>query len=101
MKVWINRLTHGDYSAGLIVVAAETPEQADLAYYEWAKENDDFWYVEFDDYELINSFTPTPDEWKLRSANRRAYPIDGWELLKGVESDAEAPKVLAEENYIE
>ena len=72
MKVFINKRT-GGYAGGLIVVAANSPEEAHGVM--CASENGD--WLEYN------------------------YEAAGWELLESVVANVEQPQILAENGYTE
>lgn len=81
MKVWINKRI-GGYSGGMILVAANSAEEARRAFHDdpdfahmWCRWGD---YID-DDY----------------------YPSDGWEPMPLLDAKVKKPQVLAEAGYTE
>lgn len=83
MKVWINRRS-GGYSGGMILVAANSAEEAHKAFH--------------DTPEYCNMWTSFPEDGYISDAY---YYPDGWEEMPMLEANVDKPQVLAEEGYTE
>lgn len=84
MKVFINKRC-GGYSGGLLVVAADTAEQATQA----VLELDEYYYL-VDDHIC-----------GIKTLGSWFYDERGWQELPGVYAHYEKPTVLAEDGYTE
>lgn len=81
MKVWINH-REGGYTGGLILVAANSAEEAIKAFHD----DPDFWWAW--------------DEWD-GYIEEEYYPEYGWKELPNVVANVDKPQVLAEGGYTE
>lgn len=92
MKVFACK-RHDSYAGGIILVAAESIEQAfevasSLDCMVWAFE----WFDENDEY--TNRYSP--DAVKVKS---EYYPIEYWYEVKHMEYDCDIPQIILEESY--
>lgn len=85
MKVWINRRS-GGYSGGMILVAANSAEEAHKAFH---AETDLNWM-----WDNITWETPPYVEDKY-------YYPENWEEMPMLNANVDKPQVLAEEGYTE
>lgn len=84
MKVWVN-YRDGGYSGGMILVAANTAEEAHKVFH-----SDEHHKWMWDDLSWANE--PVEDYY---------YKPDGWKLMPMLEANVDKPQVLAEAGYTE
>ena len=80
MKVFINRAV-GDYCGGLVIVAANSKEEAHGT--------------------LMSRHNNEPDKQWLHSYYDDIYKSDNWQLIAGLKYDSDSPYVIAEDSYSE
>uniref|UniRef100_A0AAU8AWF0 Uncharacterized protein n=1 Tax=Dulem virus 40 TaxID=3145758 RepID=A0AAU8AWF0_9CAUD len=85
MKVWINKRT-GDYSGGMILVAANSADEAHMVFHSDPK-FDWMWY---------NITWETPPY-----VDDSYYQPENWEEMPMLEANVDKPQVLAEAGYTE
>lgn len=85
MKVWVN-YRNGGYSGGMILVAANSAEEAHMAFHA-----DERYVCMWTSYDEPNGMYVS-DEYYFR---------DGWELMLTIEANVDKPQVLAEAGYTE
>lgn len=90
VKVYVCRFS-GGYCGGLVVVAADS---ADEAYKVVKNDNDLYWL--FNCVDDDGNFIENIDD---REEGTHCYHRDGFYLLKGVTADVERPQILAEDHY--
>ena len=83
----------GGYCGGLIVIAANSEDEA----YRIMKYDNDFCWL-FDCVDDDGHYTENKDDWKEES---RCYHREDFRLLKGVTADVKTPQILAENHYEE
>lgn len=80
MKLWINKRV-GLYNGGMILVAANSAEEAHEAFHEWDI-NQELWCIDFDG--AVDDFCYKPENWK-------EVPYSYYTLT--------TPRVLSESGY--
>lgn len=90
MKVYVCRFT-GGYCGGLVVVAANSEDEA----YRILKNDNDLCWL-FDCLDDDGNYIENIDDWKEYS---RCYHRKDFRLLKGVTADVERPQILDEDHY--
>ena len=81
MKVFVNKRT-GNYSGGMILVAANSKEEAHKAFH--------------GDYDYLYMW----DEWDGITVDKYYQP-ENWEEIKGMTCDVDTPCVIDEDGYSE
>lgn len=89
MKVFVNRINY-EYADGVILVAANSEEEADQLYFEKCKTDGDTCTEE--------DFDNAPDRFKW---DRRwvQYPIDGWYEHPTLSANVNTPQIIMEVSY--
>lgn len=85
MKVWVNH-RRGGYSGGMMLVAANTAEEAHEVFH--ADERFNYMWTDWS----LEDPTCISDEY---------YEPDGWKLMPLLEANVDKPQVLAEAGYSE
>lgn len=92
MKVYTCRFS-GGYCGGLVVVAANSEDEA----YKVVK-NDEELELLFDNVDKNGNYTENRDDWQESSY---CYHRKDFRLLKGVTANVKRPKILVEDHYQE
>lgn len=90
MNVYVCRFT-GGYCGGLIVVAANSEDEA----YRIIKEDNDLCWL-FDCVDDNGNYIENIDDWKEYFS---CYHRKDFRLLKGVTANVKRPKILVEDHY--
>lgn len=85
MKVWINKRS-GGYSGGMILVAANSAEEAHKAFH-------DDPYLKWMWNDISREEPPRTDDYY--------YQLEGWEEMPMLEANVDKPQVLEEAGYTE
>lgn len=86
MKVWVNYRDDGGYSGGMILVAANSAEEAHTVFHADERLGYMWTYWSWEDPPYIS------DEY---------YKPDGWKLMPLLEANVDKPQVLAQAGYTE